>query len=104
MSHFRLTLYSGSGDSDDEEEDYIDRYYWSGCTAKYDSLDQIEDAKDILPAHCLEQYMLDVEISNYEGALKKYKDLMDNGYDKKFDVYAQYSRVRLPLWNACGTD
>ncbi|KAJ5056167.1 hypothetical protein J3E72DRAFT_200340 [Bipolaris maydis] len=86
----------GSGDSDDEEEDYIDRYYWSGCTAKYDSLDQIEDAKDILPAHCLEQYMLDVEISNYEGALKKYKDLMDNGYDKKFDVYAQYSRDQVP--------
>ena len=37
--------------------------------------------------------MLDVEISNYEGALKKYKDLMDDGYDKKFGVYEKYSRV-----------
>jgi hypothetical protein len=56
-------------------------------------LDLLESAKDDLPAHCLEQYMLDVEISDYEGALKKYKDLMDNGYDKKFGVYEKYSRV-----------
>lgn len=56
-------------------------------------MDSLEGAKDDLPAHCLEQYMLDVEISNYEGALKKYKDLMDDGYDKKFGVYEKYSRV-----------
>lgn len=97
MSHFRLTSHSGSGDADDDDESYIDRNYWSGCTAKYTTLDQIDDAKDILPAHCLEQYMFAVEISNYEDALNKYKKLMDNGYDKKFAVYEKYSRVRRPL-------
>ncbi|XP_014561985.1 glycoside hydrolase family 18 protein [Bipolaris victoriae FI3] len=86
----------GSGDADDDDESYIDRNYWSGCTAKYTTLDQIDDAKDILPAHCLEQYMFAVEISNYEDALNKYKKLMDNGYDKKFAVYEKYSRDQVP--------
>jgi hypothetical protein len=103
VSYIRLTLHSGSGGGDDDEG-YVDLDYWSECTGKYTTLEQLEGVKDNLPAHCVEQYMLDVEISNYEGALKKYKDLMNNGYDKKFEVYAKYSRVRLPLCNTCGTD
>jgi hypothetical protein len=89
-------LHSGSGDNNDDDEGYIDENYWSACTAVYTTLQQLEDAKNDLPAHCVEQYMLDVEISNYEGALKKYKDLVDKGYDKKFEVYKRFSRVRQP--------
>jgi hypothetical protein len=37
---------------------------------------------------------MDVQISNYEDALQKYKDLIDNGYDKKFDTYKKFVRVR----------
>lgn len=101
MNNFRLTLYSGSGENDDDDESYINRYYWSKCISKYDYMDQIESAMDVLPAHCVERYMFDVAISDYEGALNKYKTLLDNGYDKKFEVYAKYSRVRHPLWNVC---
>jgi hypothetical protein len=88
----KLTFHSGSG-GDDDVEGYVDVNYWSECSGKFTTLQQLEDAKKDLPAHCVEQYMLDVEISNYEGALKKYKDLVDNGYDKKFEVYKRFSQV-----------
>jgi hypothetical protein len=81
----------------DNDEGYVDLNYWSECTGRYTTLEQLEDAKNAIPAHCVEQYALDVEISNYEGALKKYKDLVDNGYDKKFEVYEKFSKVRQPL-------
>lgn len=97
MSHFRPALHSGSGGGDDDE-DYIDPDYWSYCTGRYTTFDQREGAKDDLPAHSVEQYMLDVEISNYEGALKEYKGLMDDGYDKKFGIYEKYSRMSAYLF------
>ncbi|KAH6625093.1 hypothetical protein C7974DRAFT_454971 [Boeremia exigua] len=89
------TFTDGSGGVDDDEG-YTDLNYWSECTGKYTTLEQLEAGKNDLPAHCVEQYMLDVEISNYEGALKKYKELMENDYDKKFKVYEKYSRDQIP--------
>ncbi|CAO2657798.1 Nn.00g070580.m01.CDS01 [Neocucurbitaria sp. VM-36] len=55
-----------------------------------------KDAKNGLPAHCVDQYLDDVQVSINEGALQKYKTLIDNGYDKKFEVYEKYVRAQIP--------
>lgn len=49
-----------------------------------------------MPAHRVEQYILHVEIASFEGALKKYKDLVDKGYDKKFEIYEKFVASQIP--------
>jgi hypothetical protein len=94
MSQF-LTFCSGSGGGDDYEG-YTDPNYWSECTGRFDSLTQLEDARADLPAHCVDQYIVDVEIATQEGALQKYKKLVDEGYDKKFEIYEKFTRAQIP--------
>lgn len=89
-------LCSGSGGDDDDYEGYQDPDYWPDCTGKYSTLQQLEDSKDSLPAHCVNQYIVDVEIAVQEGALQKYKKLVDDGYDKKFEIYEKYVRAQIP--------
>ncbi|KAI4700360.1 hypothetical protein J4E89_011002 [Alternaria sp. Ai002NY15] len=83
----------------DEPEDYevpIDENYWAACEGQFSSLDQLKDRKGSIPGHCMEQYITDVQISVLDGALKKYKDLVDKGYDDKFDTYASYVKDQIP--------
>jgi hypothetical protein len=49
-----------------------------------------------VPAHCLEQYLLDIQIAVYERALGKYKQLLDNGYDGKFRTYEKSAKAQVP--------
>jgi hypothetical protein len=70
--------------------------YWSECLGRYNSLKDLKDAKNDLPSHCVNQYLLDVQIMMFEGALKKYKDLVDKGYDKKFEVYEKFVEAQIP--------
>lgn len=44
----------------------------------------------------MEQYIADVQIAVLDGALKKYKDLIDKGYDKKFEIYEKYVKAQIP--------
>ncbi|KAL6161323.1 hypothetical protein ACJBU6_00443 [Exserohilum turcicum] len=83
----------------DEPEDYempIDENYWADCEGQYNSLDQLKDRKGTIPSHCMEQYITDVQISVLDGALKKYKDLVDKRYDDKFRIYASYVKDQIP--------
>lgn len=90
-----LTIYSGSG-GDDDAEAYIDENYWSPCTALYTTLQLLEDRKGSIPGHCIEQYLVDVQVAVLEAALKKYKDLVDKGYDKKFEIYEKHVKAQIP--------
>lgn len=74
----------------------IDEKYWADCEGQYNSLDQLKDRKGSIPSHCMEQYITDVQISVLDGALKKYKDLVDKGYDDKFKIYARYVKDQIP--------
>ncbi|KAH9871192.1 hypothetical protein J1614_006768 [Plenodomus biglobosus] len=85
----------GSGGSDDWEG-YEDPNYWSDCSSKYSTLQQLEDAKNGLPEHCVDQYIIDVQVAMNEGALEKYKTVVENGYDKKFAIYEKYVRAQIP--------
>lgn len=66
------------------------------CGGKYTTFKQLEDRADSMPKHCVNKYILDVEIAVMENALKKYKSLVDNGYDKKFDIYSGYISGQVP--------
>lgn len=86
---------SGSG-ADEDSEGYIDPDYWSECTSKYTDLKTLEDARSKLPAYCVDQYIVDVEIATQERALQQFKTLLDNGYDKKFETYEKFARRQIP--------
>lgn len=85
-----------SGDGADPGEDRIDADYWSPCRDSYSTLEELEKRKDSMPPHCVEQYLVDVQIAILEAALKKYKDLMSHGYDDKFKVYQRYAKAQVP--------
>ena len=80
----------GDNDGKYEDEDY------KPCTASYSTFKQLEDSKKKIPGHCLNKYILDVEIATMDSALKKHKDLIDDGYDKKFKTYSGYVSAQVP--------
>ncbi|KAF2119736.1 hypothetical protein BDV96DRAFT_642744 [Lophiotrema nucula] len=77
-------------------EAYINENYWSPCTGSYTTLQQLEDHKSSIPSHCVEQYLVDVQVAVLGAALKRYKDLVDNGYDKRFEVYEKNVKNQIP--------
>ncbi|KAK1780436.1 putative killer toxin alpha beta protein [Copromyces sp. CBS 386.78] len=81
---------------DDVQEGYTDPNYWSPCTGTYTTIDQLESHKGSIPRHCMDKYIVDVQIAVMEGALNKYKNLIDNGYDKKFSIYEKYVKAQIP--------
>jgi hypothetical protein len=89
---------SGGNNSDEDGDDeiYIDTNYWLDCTGSYTTLQQLEVRKDSIPAHCMGQYILDVQVAVFDASLSKYKDLIDDGYDKKFQIYEKYAKAQIP--------
>jgi hypothetical protein len=65
------------------------------CTSKYSTLKELEARKDSIPTHFMEKYIVDVEIAVMDAALKKYRELMDNGYDKKIKIYSEYVEAQV---------
>ncbi|GKT41013.1 uncharacterized protein ColSpa_01194 [Colletotrichum spaethianum] len=59
-----------------------------------------------IPSHCLEKYIVDVQIAVSDGALKKYKKLIDNGYDKNPSIWEGYIKEQIPgqIKNFMATD
>ena len=45
----------------------------------------------------MEKYIVDVELEIMGAALKRYKDLVDDGYDDKFNTYHSYIVAQIPL-------
>ncbi|KAF4170541.1 hypothetical protein CNMCM8927_004533 [Aspergillus lentulus] len=81
---------SGGDDYPDDYKPYIDTSTYPECVTKYTTFKELKDHKDSIPAHCMEQYIFNVEVAVMEAALEKYKDLVNNGYDEKFKIYEGY--------------
>ncbi|KAL2193085.1 hypothetical protein P885DRAFT_46060 [Corynascus similis CBS 632.67] len=98
--------WDGSGSVTDDTEDVLIYEELSPCTGSYKTLKQLEDRKGSIPAHCLEQYIVDVQVAVFDGALKKYKKLIDDGYDKKFSIWEGYLKEQIPsqIKNFMATD
>ncbi|TIC91656.1 Killer toxin subunits alpha/beta [Colletotrichum higginsianum] len=96
----------GSGSITDDTEDELIYEELSPCTASFSTLKQLEDRKGSIPSHCLEQYIVDVQIAVFGGALDKYKKLIDDGYDKKFSIWEGYIKEQIPgqIKNFMATD
>ena len=87
---------SRSGYADVDESEYIDENYWAPCRYIFTTLAQLGKRKGSVPAHCVEQYLLDIQIAVFEGFLRKYKDLLSNGYDGKFKTYEKSAKAQVP--------
>ena len=80
----------------DDTPGYIDLDYRAACGGMYTTFEQLEASKGSIADHCVEQYLLDVQVAVFNTALTKYKDLIDDGYDNKFKTYAKYVRDSVP--------
>jgi hypothetical protein len=87
---------SGSGYEDIDESEYIGENYWTPCPCIFTTVTQLEKRKSSTPAHCVEQYLFDIQIAVLEGALKKYKELPSNDYDGKFKTYEKSAKAQVP--------
>ncbi|CAG5181777.1 uncharacterized protein ALTATR162_LOCUS9829 [Alternaria atra] len=86
------------GTGEDDDGDYlIDPDWFSECgSSEFATLQQLEDRKDSIPPHCMEQYILNVQVAIYEDALATYKTLVDGDYDKKFEIYQKFVKAQIP--------
>ncbi|KAL2131639.1 hypothetical protein VTI74DRAFT_4793 [Chaetomium olivicolor] len=41
-------------------------------------------------------YLVDIQVTLFEISLNKYKDLINNGYNNKFQVYKKYVKEEIP--------
>ncbi len=108
-----LIEFSGTGfdsdpgtDTDKDEDKYIDPNYFPNCTATFSSLEDLDNRKNTVPPLCIEKYLFDIQISVMETALSSYKDIINNGYDKKFQIYQDYIKDQIPdeLYNFMASD
>ncbi|KAF1972056.1 glycoside hydrolase [Bimuria novae-zelandiae CBS 107.79] len=75
----------------------VDLQQWWDCASSYISFEQLEEDADWTRPHCMEEYILQVELVVYKNALEKYKELIDDGYDGKFKTYERYVKEQIPL-------
>lgn len=66
------------------------------CNSKFRTLDDLEKAKNDIPTECVARYTAEVQIQMMDGAMDKYTELVDQGYDKKFEIYSNYVSVQVP--------
>ncbi|KAI0543297.1 glycoside hydrolase [Xylaria curta] len=79
---------ANDGDSEAPEEDEWDETV-PYCTETYDSLEDIEKNADSIPDNCGSLYVLPILRNIASDSLKRYNDIIDDGYDKKFAAYAE---------------
>lgn len=58
------------------------------CEGSYDTLEDIEANMDNIEKSCESQYLLEFLQKNLTASLKKYDQLMEDGYDRDFNIYA----------------
>lgn len=84
----------GDGDIGDQP---VNTDLYSECDATYNSLDALEKNMDKIPSHCMYIYMAKILSKMMDDALKKYDDLIEDGYDDKFKTFSGYVVEQVPL-------
>ena len=59
------------------------------CDDKHLTLEELDSAADIIPAHCVHIYTLEVLDRLLKEGLSNYTAIMEDGYEGKFDTYAE---------------
>ncbi|UKZ82482.1 hypothetical protein TrVFT333_010271 [Trichoderma virens FT-333] len=89
----------GTGYDEGYDPNYVAKInpnYYASCDSTYSSLDELKNNQTNIPPHCMDQYIVDVEIKILSDALDKYKDLVDHSYDDKFKIYEEYTAEQIP--------
>ncbi|KAJ5256934.1 Glycoside hydrolase superfamily [Penicillium angulare] len=60
------------------------------CTDNFDTLEDLAGAGNDVPEYCIDIYALQIMNSDFKTAMSTYNDLLDDGYDSKFDTYEDY--------------
>ncbi|KAJ5827672.1 Glycoside hydrolase superfamily [Penicillium robsamsonii] len=60
------------------------------CGDSFDTLVDLSKAGDDVPHYCVNIYALGIMSKDFRKAMSTYTDLLDDGYDDKFDTYEKY--------------
>ncbi|KAL2060446.1 hypothetical protein VTL71DRAFT_9477 [Oculimacula yallundae] len=66
------------------------------CTGHYSNLDDIVNAGNNIPSNCIDKYIAQAEIAIMDRSLQSYSETINNGYDKKFKIYAKQITLLVP--------
>ena len=79
-------------DDEDDDEDFDDSAKWGPplpiCKGSYKTLEDIDKDAPNIPEHCSHLYTIEALRDTMRAALDNYTALMKNGYDKKFNTFA----------------
>ncbi|EWC44902.1 hypothetical protein DRE_00961 [Drechslerella stenobrocha 248] len=67
----------------------------AACDARYLSLEDIERDKDKIPDHCINIYIVQAQVEALNRARRDFNDILNSGYDHKFDIYLKYLRLHV---------
>lgn len=79
-----------------EYDYFFDDNYSLDCNSFYNDLDQIKYKMDSIPPYCMNQYIVDAEISIMDDVLSQFNDLVNNSYDEKFGIFEEYTIEQVP--------
>ncbi|KAH7303636.1 exo-1,3-beta-D-glucanase [Stachybotrys elegans] len=86
-----------SGDEDDDFEELVLGDLLPPCPARYNTLDDIVNAQSNIPKHCLDKYLLYIQLEVMRKALSDYDSIVSNGYQEKFKVYKRSIDQQIPM-------
>ncbi|KAH8800173.1 glycoside hydrolase family 18 protein [Xylogone sp. PMI_703] len=75
--------------TDDGTDDLPDTDPLTPCDATFDSIEALDAAADSIPLHCQIVYTLTALNNLLKVALSNYTDMINNGYDGKFNTYSK---------------
>jgi GH18 family chitinase len=82
--------------SEDSDGSRLDAIYPTNCTQSFDNMDDLEAATG-LDDFCVNIYLMQALSGNLTASLKKYQEILDDEYDKKFGWYEEAVRESAPL-------
>jgi chitinase len=67
------------------------------CNGNYGSIDELKNAAGSIPAYCMNEYIIKAQGKSLKKSLSNYRQIIDHGYDGKFNTYELYIKDLLPL-------
>jgi chitinase len=97
--YYRDLGFGGVADWAVDLESFVEKYpapTYPDCDGKYASLDDII-ADTSIPDSCVNQYVMRTLGLTLKSAINGYDDIMNNGYDDKFNAYQKQVKTMAPL-------
>ncbi|KAH6603443.1 glycoside hydrolase family 18 [Trichoderma cornu-damae] len=76
-------------DPDNDDEGLSDTDPLAPCDDEYGAMEELDAAAGHIPEHCVTLYTLTALNGLLQTSIRNYTDIMSDGYDDKFDIYAE---------------